>query len=120
MYSLGGGTFLGLTMMLTGCSTYEEAVELAKDGDHKRVDKLIRDIYGGDYCKFNLPADVVACSFGQLCTVEGRNRATREDLARSMMLMISNNIGSIASMVARSEVFYTTCIAYLFTSTCIN
>lgn len=59
-YSLGGGTFLGLCCLLTGCETFEEAIELASHGDHTNVDKLVRDIYGGDYNKFDLPGDIVA------------------------------------------------------------
>ncbi|XP_035917833.1 pantothenate kinase 3-like, partial [Anopheles stephensi] len=47
--SLGGGTFLGLCCLLTGCETFEEAIQLATKGDHKKVDKLVKDIYGGDY-----------------------------------------------------------------------
>jgi type II pantothenate kinase len=53
-YSLGGGTFLGLCCLLTGCETFEEAIELAAEGDSHKVDKLVKDIYGGDYGRFNL------------------------------------------------------------------
>jgi type II pantothenate kinase len=58
--SIGGGTFLGLCCLLTGCHTYEEAIHLASKGDSTKVDKLVRDIYGGDYSKFGLPGDIVA------------------------------------------------------------
>lgn len=58
--SLGGGTFVGLSCLLTGCETFEEALELAAKGDNKTVDKLVKDIYGGDYTRFGLPGDVVA------------------------------------------------------------
>jgi len=33
---------------------------LASEGDSKNVDKLVRDIYGGDYSRFNLSGDTVA------------------------------------------------------------
>lgn len=62
-YSLGGGTFLGLCCLLTGCETFEEAIDLAAFGDNTNVDKLVRDIYGGDYAEFNLPADIVASRY---------------------------------------------------------
>jgi pantothenate kinase len=58
--SLGGGTFLGLCCLLTGCNSFEEAIDLATGGDNTRVDKLVRDIYGGDYERFGLPGDLVA------------------------------------------------------------
>lgn len=40
--SIGGGTFLGLCCLLTGCETFEEAIALAAKGDHRHVDKLVR------------------------------------------------------------------------------
>lgn len=61
--SIGGGTFLGLCCLLTGCNTFEEAIELATSGDHTKVDKLVKDIYGGDYERFGLPGDLVASRY---------------------------------------------------------
>lgn len=51
---------MGLCCLLTGCDTFEEAIELASRGDSKTVDKLVKDIYGGDYEKFHLSGDIVA------------------------------------------------------------
>ena len=62
--SLGGGTFLGLCSLLTGCQTFDEALELADTGDSTNVDKLVRDIYGGDYSKFNLPGSWAVAKCG--------------------------------------------------------
>lgn len=59
-FSIGGGTFLGLCCLLTGCSSYDEAIKLASEGDSTKVDKLVRDIYGGDYERFGLPGHIVA------------------------------------------------------------
>ena len=59
-FSLGGGTFVGLSCLLTGCETFEEALELASKGNNHTVDKLVKDIYGGDYTRFGLSGDVVA------------------------------------------------------------
>lgn len=58
--SLGGGTFLGLCSLLTGCESFEEALEMASKGDSTHADKLVRDIYGGDYERFGLPGWAVA------------------------------------------------------------
>ncbi|GFO05283.1 pantothenate kinase 3 [Plakobranchus ocellatus] len=101
--SLGGGTFLGLCCLLTGCDTFEEAIELASRGDSKNIDKLVRDIYGGDYSKFGLKGDAVACSFGQMMSKEKRKCAKKEDLARATLVTLTNNIGSIARMCAKTE-----------------
>ena len=35
--SLGGGTFLGLCCLLTGCNSFEEALELAARGENEKV-----------------------------------------------------------------------------------
>ncbi|XP_016909828.1 pantothenate kinase 3 isoform X1 [Apis cerana] len=101
--SLGGGTFLGLCCLLTGCNTFEEAIELATGGDNTRVDKLVKDIYGGDYGPFGLPGDLVASSFGQMNSKERRNAVSKQDLARATLVTITNNIGSIARMCAVNE-----------------
>ncbi|XP_076250494.1 pantothenate kinase 3 fbl isoform X1 [Rhynchophorus ferrugineus] len=101
--SLGGGTFLGLCCLLTGCNTFEEAIGLAAEGDHTNVDKLVRDIYGGDYTKFGLPGDLVASSFGQMNSRDRRSKVSRQDLARATLVTITNNIGSIARMCAIQE-----------------
>ena len=55
--SLGGGTFFGLCCLLTDCASFEEALVLAAKGDNKKVDKLVKDIYGGDYNRFDLAGD---------------------------------------------------------------
>ena len=91
--SLGGGTFLGLCCLLTGCNTFEEAMALAAKGDNRKADKLVRDIYGGDYERFGLSGDIVASSFGQMNLAEKRKDAKPEDLARATLVTITNNIG---------------------------
>ncbi|XP_035898351.1 pantothenate kinase 3 isoform X1 [Anopheles stephensi] len=101
--SLGGGTFLGLCCLLTGCETFEEAIQLATKGDHKKVDKLVKDIYGGDYERFGLPGELVASSFGQMHLEERRQSVSKEDLAHAILVTITNNIGSIARMCASNE-----------------
>ncbi|XP_065339315.1 pantothenate kinase 3 isoform X3 [Cloeon dipterum] len=101
--SLGGGTFLGLCCLLTGCNSFEEAIELASKGDNTSVDKLVRDIYGGDYDRFDLPGDLVASSFGNMNSKDKRQLVSREDLARATLVTITNNIGSITRMCALNE-----------------
>ncbi|XP_075047457.1 pantothenate kinase 2, mitochondrial isoform X1 [Mixophyes fleayi] len=101
--SLGGGTFFGLCCLLTGCSTFEEALMMASLGDSTKVDKLVRDIYGGDYERFGLPGYAVASSFGNMMSKEKRDLVSKEDLARATLITITNNIGSLARMCALNE-----------------
>jgi type II pantothenate kinase len=63
----------------------------------------VKDIYGGDYNRFNLSGDIVASSFGQMNIEERAGEATKEDLARATLMMITNNIGSIARLCCKSE-----------------
>lgn len=101
--SLGGGTFLGLCCLLTGCDSFEEALDMAARGDATNVDKLVRDIYGGDYERFGLQGSAVASSFGHMMSKEKRESVSKEDLARATLLTITNNIGSLARMCAVNE-----------------
>jgi len=60
--SIGGGTFLGLCSLLTGCTSFEEAVAMAEEGDSSKVDKSIGDIYGENSPSvLRLPEDTIAC-----------------------------------------------------------
>ena len=42
----GGGTFWGLGKLLTKAKDFDDLLELAAVGDHRKVDMLVRDIYG--------------------------------------------------------------------------
>ncbi|XP_067935692.1 pantothenate kinase 3-like [Watersipora subatra] len=98
--SIGGGTFLGLCAALTGCGSFEEAIDLASTGDNARCDKLVSDIYGGDYDKFSLPGHLVASSFGYMMDPERMKSASTADMARSCLAMITYNISSLARLNA--------------------
>eukprot|EP00096_Caligus_rogercresseyi_P004258 TRINITY_DN18450_c0_g1_i1.p1 TRINITY_DN18450_c0_g1~~TRINITY_DN18450_c0_g1_i1.p1 ORF type:complete len:378 (+),score=154.15 TRINITY_DN18450_c0_g1_i1:101-1234(+) len=101
--SLGGGTFFGLCCLLTDCESFEDAMELAAHGDNTKVDKLVKDIYGGSYEKFGLSGETVASSFGQMNSSAKREGASKEDLARACLVTITNNIGSLARLCAKAE-----------------
>lgn len=93
--SIGGGTYWGLCRLLTKCRSYDEALDLCVDGSNYSVDMSVGDIYGGAYDKFNLPATAVASSFGKMISVP-RESVSDADLARSLLVMITQNIGQIA------------------------
>ncbi|KAL1227902.1 Pantothenate kinase 2 [Trichinella spiralis] len=99
----GGGTFHGLCCLLTGCETFEQALELASLGENNKVDKLVGDIYGGDYAPFNLKASTVASSFGNMIHPEKQKQTTKEDLASSALVSITYNIASLSFLCARIE-----------------
>jgi type II pantothenate kinase len=98
--SLGGGTFYGLCRALTGCSSFEEALALAERGRGGGADLLVGDIYGGPYTDLGLPASTVAASFGKLVRGDALQSVSKADLAKAALVMITNNIGSLANLYA--------------------
>eukprot|EP01133_Synstelium_polycarpum_P012028 gene12028-14069_t len=76
--SLGGGTFWGLCSLLTGVTDFDEMLELTKHGHSNTVDLVVGDIYGTDYSKVE------------------KKPVKKEDIAQSLLKMVSNNIGQIA------------------------
>ena len=103
---------MGLSCLLTKCTSFEEALELAAKGDHTNVDKLVRDIYGGDYSRFGLTGDIVASSFGQM-NLEGKVESVpREDLAWAVLMKITNNLGCIVRLCCKSDKIE--CACYIF------
>ncbi|CAK9783712.1 fumble [Cutaneotrichosporon oleaginosum] len=115
--SLGGGTLWGLLSLLTDATTFDEMLLLSEQGDNSAVDMLVGDIYGTDYGKIGLKSSTIASSFGKVFKHGAKNdrkKAFRqEDIARSLLYAISNNIGHIAYMNAAKygldRVFFSGC-----------
>ncbi|KAF7376400.1 Pantothenate kinase [Mycena sanguinolenta] len=89
--SLGGGTLWGLLKMLA----------FSEKGDNATVDMLVGDIYGQDYSRLGLKSTMIASSFGKVFKKGGDKRQfSPEDISRSLLYAVSNNIGQIAYMNA--------------------
>lgn len=94
-----------------------EMLSLADRGDNSSVDMLVGDIYGQDYQKIGLKSSTIASSFGKVFRKGGRAAESTEDgvdksmeegeddkkkafkaedISRSLLYAISNNIGQIA------------------------
>ena len=95
---------------------------MADKGDNTTIDMLVGDIYGTDYSKIGLKSSTIASSFGKVFKIkrqgetdaEDGNRLSNddirpasgiswsdqsfapEDISRSLLYAISNNIGQIA------------------------
>ncbi|KAF9531866.1 fumble-domain-containing protein [Crepidotus variabilis] len=99
--SLGGGTLWGLLSLLTPATTFDEMLELSEGGDNSTVDMLVGDIYGQDYSKLGLKNTMIASSFGKVFKKGGDKRTfSPEDISKSLLYAVSNNIGQIAYMNA--------------------
>ncbi|KAJ6719581.1 PANTOTHENATE KINASE [Salix purpurea] len=100
--SVGGGTFWGLGKLLTKCQSFDELLELSHRGNNRVVDMLVGDISGGmDYSKIGLSSTAIASSFGR--AISNNNELDDykpEDVSRSLLRMISNNIGQISYLNA--------------------
>lgn len=59
---------------------------------------LVGDIYGSDYSKLGLKSTMIASTFGKVFKKQGGKRGTftPEDISKSLLYAISNNIGQIA------------------------
>ena len=77
---------------------------LSEKGDNAAVDMLVGDIYGSDYSKIGLKSSTIASSFGKVFRNDGeghtaaerKKRFKQEDIAKSLLYAISNNIGHVA------------------------
>ncbi|KAL0603587.1 4'-phosphopantetheine phosphatase [Plecturocebus cupreus] len=97
--SIGGGTFWGLGALLTKTKKFDELLHLASRGQHSNVDMLVRDVYGGAHQTLGLSGNLIASSFGKLATAD--QEFSKEDIAKSLLHMISNDIGQLACLHAR-------------------
>lgn len=108
---MGGGTLIGLSKLLTGIDNYNDIMRMAELGDNCSVDLLVKDIYAGDksgkhFVSKNLDSDTIASSFGkihQILRSDGKDSIKKEDICKSLLLMICYHIGQIAYIVAQEN-----------------
>lgn len=110
--SLGGGTLWGLLSLLTDAKDYNEMLEMASRGDNENIDLLVGDIYGTNYNKIGLKSSHIASSFAKvfkklrfnnsknMTAAEKLSQFKPEDIARSLLYSVSNNIGQISYLHA--------------------
>ncbi|ODQ50579.1 fumble [Saitoella complicata NRRL Y-17804] len=105
--SLGGGTLWGLLSLLTGAKSFDDMLEMSQKGDNTAVDMLVGDIYGTDYGRIGLKSTTIASTFGKVFKKNmsasngtGKPEFKPEDISKSLLFAISNNIGQIAYLQA--------------------
>ncbi|KAF8640968.1 hypothetical protein AX17_000614 [Amanita inopinata Kibby_2008] len=99
--SLGGGTLWGLLSLLTPARTFDEMLSLSERGDNSTIDMLVGDIYGQDYSRLGLKSTMIASTFGKVFRKGGnKGQFSAEDISKSLLYAVSNNIGQIAYMNA--------------------
>lgn len=91
--ALGGGTVLGLGRLLLGADSFAALAALAAEGDRRRVDLLVSDVYRGTVPA--VAADLTASSFAKLASSEAA------DVAHALMGLVGENVALICGALAR-------------------
>jgi type II pantothenate kinase len=94
--ALGGGTVVGLGAALLDRSDFSEIAALAENGDRRRVDLLVSDIYRAG--EIPLLGELTAASFGKLARLDGGpTTPAHEDLAHAVMGLVGENVALICA-----------------------
>ncbi len=88
--SMGGGTLQGLSHLLLKTTNVGEVVEMASHGDISHINLLNKDISKGNI--EGLPMYATASLFGKVA----RSNATANDIAKGLICMVLETIGSCA------------------------
>lgn len=78
-----------------------QAIHGAVEGDSSNIDLSVGDIYGGSYEKLGLHSAMIASSFGKLKTGPDLEHANKNDIARSLLTMITVNTLTLSRMIAQ-------------------
>lgn len=93
--ALGGGTIMGLARLLVACDDFDAVVALAAQGDRRRVDLLIGDLYRA--APLPVLRDLSASNFAKL---ESREPA---DLAHAILGLVGENVALMGGALARGS-----------------
>lgn len=88
--SMGGGTLQGLSHLLLNTSHISDVVEMASRGDISRINLQIKDISKTDI--EGLPMHATASLFAKVVS----SNASQEDIAKGLICMVLETIGSCA------------------------
>ena len=105
---MGGGTLIGLSKLLINVDNYNDIMRLAQKGDNTHVDLLVKDIYGSKSVtgSLGLESDIIASSFGKIhhyIKKDERDKIRKEDIAKSLLLMICYHIAQLAYLVCKQN-----------------
>jgi type II pantothenate kinase len=92
---LGGGTLRGFGQLLLGQADHDALTALAFQGDRRRVDLLVRDVYpSGDIA---LQGDLTASNLGRIASRDSR------DVANAITGLVGENVGLLAAALSKQE-----------------
>lgn len=93
--ALGGGTIMGLARLLVNCDEFDAVVALAAQGDRRRVDLLIGDLYRT--APLAVLHDLSASNFAKLASREPA------DLAHAIVGLVGENVALMAGALGRGS-----------------
>ncbi len=92
---LGGGTLRGFGQLLLGQNDFDALTALAFQGDRRRVDLLVRDLYPSG--EIALQGDLTASNLGRIASRDSR------DVANAITGLVGENIGLLAAALSKQE-----------------
>ena len=104
--AMGGGFFMGLLDLIfnSAIADFSEATNLASKGDRFRVDLKVGDIYNVEDDRVDkLFREFTAAAMGKINKSFDLNSIKKEDIISSLIGIIGENIGTIATLMAENH-----------------
>ncbi len=99
--AMGGGLFMGQIKILFNLDDYFDAIDLARKGNRFSVDLKVADIYDIEDTRVDkLFREFTAASLGKIKKDFDIKSLKKEDLINSLIGIIGENIGTIATLMA--------------------
>lgn len=92
---LGGGTLRGFGQLLLGQGDHDALTALAIQGDRRRVDLLVRDLYPSG--EIALQGDLTASNLGRVVSRDAR------DVANAITGLVGENVALLAAALSKQE-----------------
>jgi len=104
--AMGGGFFMGLLDLIfkSAIAEFSEATNLASKGDRFQVDLKVNDIYDIEDVRVDkLFREFTAATLGKINKSFDLNSVKKEDIISSLIGVIGENIGTIATLIAENH-----------------
>lgn len=102
---VSGLTFLGLGKALCGAKDFDELIEMASRGDHRKVDTMSSDMKIKDQKDVDvyslLPDNHVVFTMAKLAEDAHQGTYTKEDIAAGLLHMVASTMAKLSASTAR-------------------
>ena len=92
---LGGGTLRGFGQLLLGQIDHDALTALAGQGDRRRIDLLVRDLYQSG--EISLQGNLTASNLGRVSSRDSR------DIAHAITGLVGENVALLAAALTKQE-----------------